>query len=53
LLIRAVSASAEEESSFDELDTGNANGTSVGLLESGGAVAGSSVQPEVEDVEMN
>jgi hypothetical protein len=51
-----VSVGAADEASFDEFDTSEAccvNGASVGSVESGGAVAGSSVRIEAEDVDMD
>ncbi|KAJ7760197.1 hypothetical protein B0H14DRAFT_3511158 [Mycena olivaceomarginata] len=52
---RATSANAGNEGSFRELETGNtgdANGTLGGSMESEGAVAGSSAGVGVEDVDM-
>jgi hypothetical protein len=45
-----------DDVSFDEFETREAccvNGVSVGSVESGGAVAGSSVRLEAEDVDMD
>jgi hypothetical protein len=54
--VHAASVGAVNEVSFNEFDTSEAccvNGTSVGSVESGGAVAGSSVRLKVEDVDMD
>ncbi|KAJ7693519.1 hypothetical protein B0H14DRAFT_3531086 [Mycena olivaceomarginata] len=50
--VRAASVGAVDAVSFDEFETSEAccvNGASVGSVESGGVVAGSSVQQEAED----
>ncbi|KAJ7749752.1 hypothetical protein B0H14DRAFT_2636339 [Mycena olivaceomarginata] len=54
--VRAASVGAADEVSFDEFETSEAccvNGASVGSVESGGAVTGSSVRLEAEDVDMD
>ncbi|KAJ7852340.1 hypothetical protein B0H14DRAFT_2580955 [Mycena olivaceomarginata] len=54
--VRTASVGAADEVSFDEFETSEAccvNGTSVGSVESGGAVAGSSVRLEAKDVDMD